>query len=159
MHIIKIACVQMSRMKLQSSSSMLILLLILAILFDQESICFVESFNFSFESFNPGICDNSESRLICWGSVTAANGTLNLTPVPEEQQQGNQIARVLFRYPVTAWPASFSTTFTIRILTNLTISGDGIAFVIAQDDRPSPPESFGSYIGILDRSTEGDLII
>nr|XP_027084995.1 lectin 1-like [Coffea arabica] len=78
-------------------------------------------------SFNPGICDDSESRLICLGSVTATNGTLNLNPdeSQQNQQQKNQIARVLFRYP---------------------------------DDKLSPHESFGSYIGILDPSTEGGIL-
>nr|XP_027084996.1 probable L-type lectin-domain containing receptor kinase S.5 [Coffea arabica] len=146
--------------KFQSLTSMLKLLILGIILLHQQSFFLVQSFNFSFQSFVPGICDDSESRLICLGSVTATNGTLNLTPDESQQnpQQKNQIARVLFRYPVTAWPASFSTTFVLRILTNLTISGDGIAFVIAQDDKPSPPESFGSYIGILDPSTEGGIL-
>ena len=146
--------------KFQSLTSMLKLLILGIILLHQQSFFLVQSFNFSFQSFNPGICDDSESRLICLGSVTATNGTMNLTPdeSQQNQQQKNQIARVLFRYPVTAWPASFSTTFVLRILTNLTISGDGIAFVIAQADKPSPHESFGSYIGILDPSTEGKLM-
>ncbi|CDP20853.1 unnamed protein product [Coffea canephora] len=146
--------------KFQPLTSMLKILILGIILLHQQSFFLVQSFNFSFQSFNPGICDDSESRLICLGSVTATNGTLNLNSdeSQQNQQQKNQIARVLFRYPVTAWPASFSTTFVLRILTNLTISGDGIAFVIAQDDKLSPHESFGSYIGILDPSTEGGIL-
>lgn len=136
---------------------LLFLLSILSNLFqNQGSYFFVESFNFSFDSFNSDSCNN-ESRLLCWGSVSSSgNGSLYLTPEIPQQGEGNKkIGRVLFRYPVNAWPASFSTIFTVRILTNSTVSGDGIAFVIAQDDRPSPSQSFGSYIGMLDPSTEG----
>lgn len=142
----------------KSSPRMLLpLVSILSILFQyQGSYFLVESFNFSFDSFNSDSCNNG-SRLICWGSVSSANGSLYLTP-ELQQQEGRKIGRVLFSYPFNAWPASFSTIFTVRFLTNSTVSGDGIAFVIAQDDRPSPPQSFGSYIGMLDPSTEGGVL-
>ncbi|KAL2545182.1 putative L-type lectin-domain containing receptor kinase S.5 [Forsythia ovata] len=103
-------------------------------------------------------CENG-SNLICWGSVNAANGSLNITPDEPQVQNGtSDVGRVLYRYPLIAWPASFSTTFTIRIATNSTVSGDGMAFIIAQDDKPSPQESYGSFIGLLDPSTEGGVL-
>uniref|UniRef100_M1DCI9 non-specific serine/threonine protein kinase n=1 Tax=Solanum tuberosum TaxID=4113 RepID=M1DCI9_SOLTU len=125
-------------------------LLILLVLVYQLSILFVECHNFSFPSFDVG----SYSNLTYWGSVTAANGTLNLTP-DQPQNNSNKVGRVLFSHSIPVWPASFSTIFTIRISTHQLITGDGMAFLIAQDDKPSPPDSYGSFIGILDPSTQG----
>ncbi|KAG8375784.1 hypothetical protein BUALT_Bualt10G0136400 [Buddleja alternifolia] len=118
--------------------------------------CFdFEPHNFSFPSFDSSSCDN-KSNLICWGSVNAGNGTLNITP--DQPKETSEVGRVVFRYPVLAWPSSFSTTFTIRIKSNSTVSGDGMAFIIAPDNNPSPPESSGSFIGIMDPSTEGSVL-
>ncbi|XP_031101979.1 probable L-type lectin-domain containing receptor kinase S.5 [Ipomoea triloba] len=131
-------------------------LLIITLLFYQSSNFYsVESsYNFSFPSFDSGSCANGTGNLICWGSVTVDNGTLNITPdLP--QNNSKKVGRVLYRQPECVWPASFSTAFTVRILANSSDSGDGIAFLIAQDDGASPPDSYGSFIGILDPSTEG----
>ncbi|KAL3844304.1 hypothetical protein ACJIZ3_001707 [Penstemon smallii] len=118
----------------------------------------VESNNFSFPSFDSSSCEDG-SNLICLGSVNASSGSLNITPdLSQKLEDTSKVGRVLFRYPVLIWPASFSTTFTIRITSNSTVSGDGMAFVIAQDNKPSPPESYGSFIGILDPSTEGGVL-
>ncbi|KAK3032413.1 hypothetical protein RJ639_036430 [Escallonia herrerae] len=70
------------------------------------------------------------------------------------------VGRVLYRQPVLAWPASFSTTFTIMIMTdpNAAAYGDGMAFILAQDDHPSPPDSYGSFMGILDPSTQDGIV-
>ncbi|KAM6546639.1 hypothetical protein CsatB_027375 [Cannabis sativa] len=133
---------------------------------------------FSFPSFNPDSCINGD--LICMGSVSIGNNNntnnghyyLNLTPEPPSSSNSsntthgraaeNKIGRVLYGQPVVAWPAMISTTFTIRISafpnSSSSVSGDGIAFVMAQDDKPSPPRSFGSYLGLLDRSTQGGVI-
>lgn len=92
--------------------------------------------------------------MICLGSVSCGNGSLNITP--NGAQETSLVGRVLFRYPILAWPASFSTTFTIRVASDSKLSGDGMAFIIAQDDKASPSESYGSYIGIMDPSTEGE---
>ncbi|XP_016512497.1 putative L-type lectin-domain containing receptor kinase S.5 [Nicotiana tabacum] len=127
-------------------------LLIILVLLNPFSVLFVESYNFSFSSFDVGICNGR--NLTCWGSVTAANETLNLTP-DQPQNNSNKVGRVLFSQSIPIWPASFSTIFTIRIITSQSISGDGMAFLIAQDDTPSPPASYGSFIGILDPSTQG----
>nr|GMD47552.1 probable L-type lectin-domain containing receptor kinase S.5 [Ipomoea batatas] len=130
--------------------------LIITLLFYQSSNFYsVESSsNFSFPSFDSGSCANGTGNLICWGSVTVDNGTLNITPdLP--QNNSKKVGRVLYRQPECVWPASFSTAFTVRILANSSDSGDGIAFLIAQDDGASPPDSYGSFIGILDPSTEG----
>ncbi|KAL0394259.1 UNVERIFIED_CONTAM: DEAD-box ATP-dependent RNA helicase 15 [Sesamum latifolium] len=115
----------------------------------------VESKNFSFSSFDSASCENG-GNLICWGSVKAGNGSLSITP--DQPKETSDVGRVLFRYPMPIWPASFSTSFTIRITSNSTVSGDGMAFIIAQDNKPSPPESYGSFIGIMDPSTEGGLL-
>lgn len=123
---------------------------------------------FSFPSFTAESCTNSD--LICMGAVSGADGHLNLTPEPEEINNNsssrlplplNKVGRVLYAFPVLAWPAMISTTFTVRISTfpNTTASGDGMAFVIAQDSKPSPSASFGSYLGLLDRSTQGILLL
>ncbi|XVF89303.1 hypothetical protein PTKIN_Ptkin19aG0119500 [Pterospermum kingtungense] len=103
--------------------------------------------------------------LICMGSVTGSNGYLSLTPEPNSNSTSagpalDQVGRVLFHHPVLAWPASISTTFTVRIspFPNSNISGDGMAFIIAQDNRSSPSSSTGSYLGIMDPSTQGGVV-
>lgn len=138
-------------------------------IFDQASSTLGPMFEhttFSFPSFNTESCTNS--NLICMGSVSGGDGHLNLTPEPEDKNNSgsplpslalNKVGRVLYAHPVLAWPAMISTTFTVRISTfpNTTASGDGMAFVIAQDNKPSPPASCGSNLGLLDRSTQGIL--
>ncbi|CAK9184146.1 unnamed protein product [Ilex paraguariensis] len=133
----------------------MLMLLTISWLFSQASLSFVESYNFSFPGFDSGSCGNG-GNLICMGSVTASNGSLNITM--DQPSNENQVGRVLFRYPVLAWPVSFSTTFTARIITNHSKSGDGMAFIMAQDDQPSPSESYGSYLGILDSATQGGVL-
>ncbi|CAL5435246.1 unnamed protein product [Camellia sinensis] len=129
--------------------------------FLSPSFTSVDSFNFSFPSFDSESCTNG-GNLICSGSATASNGTLNVTSDHQQQQprdppSTNQIGRVLYKYPVIGWPAYICTTFSIRILTdpNSEGAGDGMAFVLAQDVAPSPPNSFGSFLGIFDQSTQG----
>ncbi|KAK4388664.1 putative L-type lectin-domain containing receptor kinase S.5 [Sesamum angolense] len=131
------------------------LTLLLVLLIHQTCLDLVESKNFSFSSFDSESCENG-GNLICLGSVKAGNGSLSITP--DQPKETSEVGRVLFRYPMQMWPASFSTTFTIRITSNSTVSGDGMAFIIAQDNKPSPPESYGSFIGIMDPSTEGGLL-
>ncbi|KAL6296646.1 hypothetical protein ACE6H2_004788 [Prunus campanulata] len=120
---------------------------------------------FNFPTFSPQSCSNGD--LICMGSVTASNGHLSLTPEPEQGNSSSssssplyKVGRVLYRYPVRAWPAFISTTFTVRIsaFPNSTGSGDGMAFVFAQDSGPSPPDSYGSFLGLLNRSTQGGAV-
>ncbi|CAL5441773.1 unnamed protein product [Camellia sinensis] len=119
---------------------MLILLLLFTFL--SPSFTSVDSFNFS-------------------DSATASNGTLDVTSDHQQQQPRdpppiNQIVLVLYKYPVIGWPAYICTTFSIRILTdpNSEGAGDGMSFVLAQDAAPSPPNSFGSFLGIFDQSTQ-----
>ncbi|KAL8109932.1 hypothetical protein AgCh_025870 [Apium graveolens] len=119
----------------------------------------MDPFTFSFPSFDSSSCGNG-SNLICMGSVTVSNGSLCLTPDPEQQVAVKSptfmVGRVLYKHPVLAWPAFFSTTFTVVILPEPdSVGGDGMSFIMAQDNKPSPPESFGSFIGILDPSTQG----
>ncbi|KAK2660786.1 hypothetical protein Ddye_007319 [Dipteronia dyeriana] len=133
-------------------------LFILSTLLSQVSLTsLVNPYTISINSFGPDSCTNG--TLICMGSVTSGNGYLNLTPEPENGNSTlplNMFGRVLFNQPVAAWPATFTTTFTVRIskFPNSTNSGDGLAFIMAQDNRPSPPHSFGSYLGIMDASTK-----
>ncbi|TKY53572.1 L-type lectin-domain containing receptor kinase S.7 [Spatholobus suberectus] len=121
---------------------------------------------FSFVTFTPESCTNGE--LLCMGSATAGNGYLSLTPEPQQSSNSsspssssnttNNVGRVLYPHPVHVWPAIISTTFTLRITPfskNSTSSGDGMALVFAQDNRPSPNASYGSYLGMFDRSTQG----
>lgn len=130
----------------------------------------ISATTFSFMSFSPESCTNGE--LLCMGSATSENGYVSLTPEPEAQQNNdsgsmvgtsntdNKVGRVLYPHPVHVWPAIITTTFTVRItpfVKNSTSSGDGIALVFAQDNRPSPNGSYGSYLGMFDRSTQGKL--
>ncbi|XP_057478933.1 probable L-type lectin-domain containing receptor kinase S.5 [Actinidia eriantha] len=109
--------------------------------------------NISFPVFDPGSCSDGGS-LICMGSVSIANQSLIITPDPTI----NAFGRVLYRDPMIAWPASFETTFTIKIVnSSASVGADGMAFVLAQNSNPSPSLSFGSYMGIFDQSTEGVL--
>ncbi|KAI6681387.1 hypothetical protein NL676_035268 [Syzygium grande] len=122
----------------------------------------LEPANFFFASFN-GSCAGEE--LICMGSVSTQDGYLNITPELEELGNSspnttNKVGRVLYSRPVVAWPAMISTSFTVRITTlpNSTVSGDGMAFLFAQDNSSSPPNSYGSFMGILDESTQGGVV-
>ncbi|XP_038680983.1 anti-H(O) lectin 1-like [Tripterygium wilfordii] len=113
---------------------------------------------FSFPSFTLASC--SDGNLTCTGSVTSRNGYLSLTPEP---QQGNptlplnQVGRVLYKYPLLAWPAMIYSKFTFRILTSpySIESADGLTFIIAPDKSPSPSDSYGSYLGIMDPTKDG----
>lgn len=125
----------------------------------------IEPIPVTFNNFSPDSCNNG--TLLCMGTVTAGNGYLSLTPEPDAGNSTsppslplNKVGRVLFHLPVLAWPATFTTTFTVRISTipNTTGSGDGMAFIMAQDNKPSPPHSNGSYLGIMDKSTQGEYL-
>ncbi|CAL5359738.1 unnamed protein product [Camellia sinensis] len=113
-----------------------------------------------FTFLSPNSCTNG-ANLICSDSATASNDTLDVTSDHQQQQPRdpppiNQIVLVLYKYPVIGWPAYICTTFSIRILTdpNSEGAGDGMSFVLAQDAAPSPPNSFGSFLGIFDQSTQ-----
>ncbi|KAJ7966169.1 Lectin receptor kinase [Quillaja saponaria] len=121
----------------------------------------IDTSTFSFSTFTTESCSNG--NLLCMGSVTAGNGYLSITPEPQQSNSSlpsNKIGRVLYPHPVLAWPAIITTTFTIRIsrFPNSSGAGDGMTFIFAQDNNPSPPGSFGSYLGLLDRSTQGGVV-
>ncbi|KAJ4710217.1 Lectin receptor kinase [Melia azedarach] len=138
----------------------MILLLVLSIFLHQASS---SPLSFSFSSFNKDSC--SIGSLICTGSVTANYGYLSLTsdPLPGNSSSSspslplNRIGRVLYNRPVLAWPATISTTFTIRIspYQNSPGSADGLTFIFAPDSKPSPYYSYGSYLGIVDKFVSG----
>ncbi|KAF7830286.1 putative L-type lectin-domain containing receptor kinase S.5 [Senna tora] len=115
---------------------------------------------FSFASFSPGSCSNGE--LLCMGSAaTSGEGYINLTPDPSNSSSTtNQIGRVLYPQRVPVWPALITTTFTIRItpMPNSTSSGDGITFLLAQDNNPSPPQSYGAYLGLFEKSPQVEFL-
>lgn len=117
---------------------------------------------FSYPSFSNTSCESGGS-LLCMGAVTPGPGYLNLTTTPKNasteylREYMNEIGRVLHRSPVQAWPATFCTSFTIRVLPLIgaDLASDGMAFVMAQDNHSSPPSSFGSYLGLQDQKISG----
>ncbi|KAK4277158.1 hypothetical protein QN277_015199 [Acacia crassicarpa] len=143
---------------------MLVLLLVSAsLLIEACSGSMIDLTTFSFASFSPESCSSGE--LLCMGSATSGEGHLRLTPEPwinsslPRSSAMNKIGRVLYPQRVRPWPASISTSFTIRINpmdNNSTISGDGLTFVFASNQNPSPPSSYGSYLGLFDHSTQGE---
>ncbi|KAL7187419.1 hypothetical protein ACSBR1_037486 [Camellia fascicularis] len=87
----------------------MLILLLLLFTFLSPSFTSVDSFNFSFPSFDSESCTNG-GNLICSGSTTASNRTLNVTSDHQQQQPRDpppikQIGRVLYKYPVIGWPA------------------------------------------------------
>lgn len=144
------------------TATMLVLVVFLSALLvqTQTSLASLDFTTFSFSSFGPDTCNSS--KLLCMGSVTSGNnGYLSLTPEPSLlPPTRNQIGRVLYPQKVRAWPALITTTFTIRIIPmlNPTDSSDGMTFVFAQDHNPSPSHSYGGFLGLLDRYTQGNII-
>ncbi|KAL3566142.1 hypothetical protein D5086_031557 [Populus alba] len=125
----------------------------------------VKETSFSYPSFDADSCN---STLICRGSVSVGDRSLKLTPEPLPVDSNStqpvlkdQIGRVLFHHPVIAWLSYINTTFTVRIFAfpNTATNGDGMAFIMAQNNSPSPPDSEGSYLGVLDKSTEGNPLV
>ncbi|KAG6740348.1 hypothetical protein POTOM_055795 [Populus tomentosa] len=121
----------------------------------------VKETSFSYPSFDADSCNTT---LICMGSVSVGDRSLKLTPEPLPVDSNStqpvlkdQIGRVIFHHPVIAWLSYINTTFTVRIFAfpNTATNGDGMAFIMAQNNSPSPPDSEGSYLGVLDKSTEG----
>ncbi|XP_030951428.1 cold-responsive protein kinase 1-like isoform X3 [Quercus lobata] len=139
------------------TTTMLSLLFFSTFLIQPSLSSVMDPITFSFPTFNPESCSNGE--LICMGSATAVDGYLSITPEPQHgnfTQLKTKVGRVLYSHPMLAWPANISTIFTVRIspFQNSTDSGDGMAFIIAPNHDPSPPDSHGFFLGILDRSTE-----
>ncbi|ESR63690.1 hypothetical protein CICLE_v10010370mg [Citrus x clementina] len=109
----------------------------------EEPVCF------SFSSFNSQSCSHSD--LICSGAVTPYEGYLSLTsePIPSNSSSRptfplHKVGRVLYSQPVVAWPAMISTTFTIKISPypqSTAGAADGLTFIFAPDNKPSPNES------------------
>ncbi|XP_050268457.1 probable L-type lectin-domain containing receptor kinase S.5 isoform X2 [Quercus robur] len=140
------------------TTTMLSLLFFSTFLIQASLSSVMDPVTFSFPTFNTESCSNRE--LICMGSATAVDGYLSITPEPQHgnfTQLKTKVGRVLYSHPMLAWPANISTIFTVRIspFQNSTDSGDGMAFIIAPNHDPSPPDSHGFFLGILDRSTEG----
>ncbi|KAL3745421.1 hypothetical protein ACJRO7_014513 [Eucalyptus globulus] len=82
----------------------------------------LEPTNYFFPSFDPSSCTCKE--LICTGSASLRERYLNITPELEEQGNSslvpmptNQVGWALYSWPVVAWPAMISTTFSVRITT------------------------------------------
>ncbi|KAH9302166.1 hypothetical protein KI387_013749 [Taxus chinensis] len=131
--------------------------------------------SFSFSNFG----QNNSQQLIYMGnaSFSAARGYIDLTPDPNATTHAassnrtapnlalqNCIGRVLYRNPVTVWPASFTTTFTLlvrNITTNAAgaptnFNGDGVAFIIVPNKERYLPDSHGSFLGLFSSDTNGN---
>ncbi|XP_021910946.1 uncharacterized protein LOC110824729 [Carica papaya] len=142
----------------------MLLLLFLYTLLGQASLSSVlEIAFFSYTSFYLNTC--SKGSLLCLNSASAANSFINLTPNPKLGNSSspttlpiNRVGRVLYPHPVIAWHTLILTTFTIRIsiLPNSSSPGDGTTFIIIPDNSSSPPERYGSSLGILDQSVPSD---
>ncbi|KAJ0030061.1 hypothetical protein Pint_12379 [Pistacia integerrima] len=115
----------------------LFLLIIYTFLNLASSVSGVQSSTFiNFSSFKNDSCSNGS--LICMGSVTACNGYLSLTPEPEQ--------------------ANNSASTSISTFANSAASGDGMTFIMAENNHPSPPKSYGSYLGIMDETTKDGVV-
>ncbi|GLJ32080.1 hypothetical protein SUGI_0645990 [Cryptomeria japonica] len=111
---------------------------------------------------------NNSQQLIYMGnaSIPADHVYINLTPDPyatlnvSNETASNvvfprMIGRVLYRQPVTMWPASFTTVFTIFVKPKV-FNGDGLAFIIVPNNKSFLPRSYGSMLGVYDQSTDGN---
>lgn len=96
---------------------------------------------------------------MCLGAAAISNGCINLTPDPQEGNVTvagssalvNNVEKVVYKQPMIAWPANFMTAFTVSIARdpNWTKFGDGMAFFLAQDGTPIPPNSHGGFLGLF----------
>lgn len=129
--------------------------------------------NFSFPSFG----DNNNNQLKYMGnaSYNSSTGYIDLTPslnstsaassnqtTDPYSQLYNCIGRVIYHEPITVWPATFTATFTLFVQ-NITVpiggrnfNADGLAFIIVPNDKPFIPDSYGSFLGMFDSSTNGN---
>ncbi|KAK9101985.1 hypothetical protein Sjap_019239 [Stephania japonica] len=129
----------------------------------QVSYGSVDPINFSFASFDSQSC-GEDGDLICFGSAVAGDGYLDVTPRLQHTNAtsslGNNVGRVIYKYPVLAWPSTISTSFTVRISKdpNSTGSGDGMAFFMTRGNGPSPVNSYGAFLGLLNRTTNGNMV-
>ncbi|KAF5733035.1 L-type lectin-domain containing receptor kinase S.7 [Tripterygium wilfordii] len=92
------------------------------------------------------------------GSATSKNGYLSLTPDPEDDPKAQlKVGRVLYRIPVTAWPAIITTIFTVNMapFPHSNISGDGFSFIMVPDASPPPLNSVGGFLGIMNTTAQG----
>lgn len=64
----------------------------------------------------------------------------------------NCIGRVLYRQPITVWPATFTTTFTFLITNPV---GDGLAFIVVPNNNSFLADSVGGFLGLFNGSTSG----
>ncbi|KAF9613505.1 hypothetical protein IFM89_008352 [Coptis chinensis] len=148
-------------MLLHSFTITMFMLLLLSSFLNQASLSDVDPITFSFHSFDAQSCAEG-GELICWGDAVAGNGYIDVTPTNQltngtTSGLGNRVGRIMHRDPVLAWPANIFTTFTVRISKdpNSTGSGgDGMAFVMAPGSGPSPDNSYGAFLGLLNRNTK-----
>ncbi|XP_058075677.1 L-type lectin-domain containing receptor kinase IX.1-like [Magnolia sinica] len=117
-------------------------------------------FSLSFDSDNCG----RGGDLICFGAAASADGYVNLTPDPHAANANvvpvleKYAGRVLYKQPMLAWPASFRTTFVIRISknSNSITFGEGMAFIMAENSGPGPDNCYGGFLGLYNQSTQGN---
>eukprot|EP01018_Ginkgo_biloba_P011106 Gb_29447 [translate_table: standard] len=125
------------------------------------------SIHFSYPFF-----DQNSANITYMGNASVSHSKgINITPDPNATHISpnqtalslqNCIGRVLYHRPITIWPASFTTTFTI-LVQNVSSSGgqknfngDGLAFIIVPNNRSFLPESYGAFLGLFDQSTDGN---
>ncbi|GLJ31995.1 hypothetical protein SUGI_0644250 [Cryptomeria japonica] len=124
------------------------------------------STHFSFAYFS----QNNSQQLIYMGnaSIPGEHDYIDLTPDPYATLNAstsnetapnvvlpNSIGRVLYKQPVTMWPANFTTVFTIFVK-SIVFNGDGLAFIIVPNNQSFLAGSYGSLLGLFDDSTNGN---
>ncbi|XP_078432349.1 lectin-like [Wolffia australiana] len=118
--------------------------------------------SFNFPSFPLGSCLNGGPLIYMQNSSLRPGGYLALIPEPEDGMDPNllenNVGRVLYSSPAISRRASFDTNFTVLIKKNPNASGfgDGMAFVMTNDKRPSPKGSIGGLLGLFGPSTKGN---
>jgi hypothetical protein len=115
-----------------------------------------ETFDVQYKYFN----DSNKDNFIIRPWATISNGFLQLTP-----DTGNEIRKILTRagrillsQKFKLWDAanstvaSFNTSFLFNLFNTSIERGEGFAFVIVPNLNSPPPESFGGYLGLTNRT-------
>lgn len=126
--------------------------------------CFLfqaESLNFSYPSFT----QEDENKFKRSGSDINSNA-IQVTLDIHGADMRNKSGRILYQKPLKLWSkkknvtASFNTTFILNISPNDTATdrpwghwGHGIAFILSEESRYIPENSYGKWLGIVNETT------
>jgi hypothetical protein len=130
--------------------------------------------SFSFPRFGNDL--QKLPNLTFTGNTSLSQNSLQITPDTSNSPSTflvNQAGHIFYSTEFVLWTdnasnstadgrhvASFSTVFKanlFRTLTNKTVKGEGLAFVIASGkDGGPPPGSYGGYLGLTNASTDGN---